>query len=126
MDGPVSKTAPKTGSKANAGAFKTGEDARRGHGLPGRSGRKPNWFAAECAKAAEDQVLPKCVKYLEEHELADDASAWKWAAEYVTNYGKGRPGQHLTLAEDPEAPISSPLAELTRALTRLATTSDAE
>lgn len=66
-------------------------------GTPGNpgGGRKPNKFVAECARAADEDVLPKCVAYLQTHNLADDAAAWKWAAEYVTNYGKGKPVQPI-------------------------------
>lgn len=76
--------------------FTPGHDPRRNVTKPG-PGRPPNWFAAKCGEIANELVLPECERYLREHTLADDAAAWRWAAQYVTDYGKGRPVQPVDL-----------------------------
>ena len=81
------KTAPKTGQ------FQKGTDARRGHGLPGRSGRKPNHFIAACSEATDAEVLPKVMAYLATGQ--PDDPAWRWCAEWVSEYGKRKPSQEV-------------------------------
>ena len=81
------KTAP------NSGAFRKGVDPRRGHGLPGRSGRKPNEFVERLSYLADEQVLPKVQAYLAKAE--PDDPAWRWCAEWVSEYGKRKPSQEV-------------------------------
>lgn len=94
----MSSTNGKTGRKSGAnGRFATGADPRRGVGKPGRSGRKPLAFVAACARLVDSQVLPKVEKYLAGKPNPSDP-AWRWCADYVTTYGKGKPPQQLTVA----------------------------
>ncbi len=90
-------------------------------GKPGRSGRKPIWFIGECEGLADEVVLPKIRDYLQE-KLPDDAG-WRWAAELVVGYAKGKVPQHITLANDEDRPLlTSPLDDLNSRLARIAVT----
>jgi hypothetical protein len=94
---------PKTGAKTG-GRFAKGPDERRGGGKAGRSGRKPDAFKAECERLADGVVLTKVRAYLNK-KSGDPADPWFWkCAEYVTQYGKGRPAQSVTLEQDEDAP----------------------
>jgi len=85
--------ADKTGAKSGPrpGTFRAGADPRRGHGLPGRSGRKPIEFKAECSDLTDAEVLPRIREYLRTADPSDQG--WRWAADWLANYGKGRPVQ---------------------------------
>jgi hypothetical protein len=72
----------KTGKK-NGGQFKKGFDPRRGHGLPGRSGRKPGDFIDWCQKVADD---PQAREVYEARNRAGDIKVLDLAASYA--YGK--------------------------------------
>ncbi len=92
------KTAP------NSGSFRKGVDSRRGGGKPGRSGRKPDDFKQACAALADNEVLSTVRAYLRSKKpSADDPWFWK-CAEYVTNYGKGKPAQSVIVGQDDDAP----------------------
>jgi hypothetical protein len=72
--------------------FSSGADARRGHGVKGRSGRKPDWLRQFC-----DDLLasPKC-KAAVKAILADKdhpAFAAMWKA--VGERGHGKPKQDV-------------------------------
>jgi hypothetical protein len=56
----AAKSAQKTGRKTGSrkpGTFLPGEDPRRGHGLPGRSGRKSDAFREELAAIRDEEGL---------------------------------------------------------------------
>ena len=72
-------TPPKTGDKT--GRFQAGEDARRGHGLPGRSGRKPSKIK-EVEGLAYGDALEKVAGYLRSQKGPTDRT-WKWCAEWI-------------------------------------------
>ena len=73
-------------------------------GKPGRSGRKPDAFKAECERLTDSQVLAKVTAYLQRKDTGP-ADPWWWkCAEYVTQYGKGKPAQAVTLSQDEDAP----------------------
>lgn len=82
-------------SGGNSGRFKKGADPRRAVGRKGVGGRKPLEFKAECARLADEEVLPKLAA-----KLADsnpDDPAWRWAAQTVLDYSKQKVGQNLTV-----------------------------
>jgi hypothetical protein len=87
------KTAPKT---LGGRPFAKGEDARRGGGKKGRSGRKPVYFIQACSDLTDDLVLPKVQAYLAQAKADPSDAAWRWCADYVTNYGKGKPTQPVS------------------------------
>lgn len=79
----------KTASKTPPGRpFQKGDDPRRGHGLPGRSGRPPNEFKQKMRElatgAAAEKYLEKCLNgdFGPKFFLA----AYSWVAEQ--GYGK--------------------------------------
>lgn len=86
---------PKTASKT-AGAFKKGNDPRRGHGKPGRSGRKPITFIAECGRITEE-ALPKIQRYMRTKGPGD--AGFRWAFDKLSSYGKGLPTQKLEVTK---------------------------
>lgn len=122
------------GTLVPSGAFKAGDDPRRGHGLPGRSGRRPAAFTLACqgisdrlqlaevaAKIAAGELGEKVVAGNGEIIYTDTKNSDRLAAiKLLWSYGYGAPPQTLTLDEDPETPILSPLVDLARQLTRLA------
>jgi hypothetical protein len=94
------KTAPKTVGRP----FVAGSDTRRGGGKPGRSGRKPDAFLAECERLTDAEVLAKVRAYLKRKDTGP-ADPWWWkCAEYVTGYGKGKPAQSVKVSQDEDAP----------------------
>jgi hypothetical protein len=86
------------------GRFQKGTDVRRGVGLKGRAGRKPDEFKAMCEAACDDVVLPKVLAYLKEQKAKPDDPWWWKCADYVTGYGKGKPAQSVTIKPDEDAP----------------------
>ena len=84
----------KTGG--NSGRFQKGDDPRRGAGKPGRSGRKTLEFKAECARLADEEVLPKLAQKIA--DSGPDDAAWRWAAEKVLDYSKQKIAQGVNLA----------------------------
>ncbi len=73
-------------------------------GKRGRSGRKTDDFKAACAALADNEVLATVTAYLRSKKpRADDPWFWK-CAEYVTNYGKGKPPQNVIVGQDDDAP----------------------
>jgi len=93
----------KTAKKAARGVpFAKGRDPRRGVGQPGRSGRKPLAFLAECELLADNTVLPKVDAYLRAADPSDPA--WRWCAQYVTEYSKQRPPAKVEVATPPPPP----------------------
>jgi hypothetical protein len=91
------KTAPKTSG------FQKGFDPKRGHGQPGRSGRKPDAFRAECARLCDGVLLLKLRAYVTEKEI--DAPGYKWAADRLLEYGKGKPIQYVAAPEDHDGDV---------------------
>jgi hypothetical protein len=61
--------------------------------VKGRSGRKPNGFVAECGRLTDEAVLPKVQAYLLKAKVEPSDPTWRWCADYVTGYGKGKPTQ---------------------------------
>ena len=72
--------------------FARGVDARRGHGVKGRSGRKPNWLREFC-----DDLLasPKCKQQVKEilNDKSHPAFATMWKA--VSDRAHGKPEQPI-------------------------------
>jgi hypothetical protein len=95
------KTAGKT---AGGVPFAKGPDPRRGVGLPGRSGRKPSEFVAECSRLTDDEVLPKVERYLRGKADPSDP-AWRWCASYVTDLSKPKPATDAKVNLTPVSPI---------------------
>ncbi len=77
----------------NGGAVVPGNPGNTG-GKPGRSGRKSNDFIAECAELANDLVLAKIRAHLA--IAGPEDPAWRWCADYVSGYGKGKPTQPVS------------------------------
>ena len=71
-----------------------GNPGNRG-GKPGRSGRKRMEFVEQCAALTDSAVLTRVRAYLKDAKNKPSDPAWRWCAEYVTNYGKGRPPQEV-------------------------------
>lgn len=72
---------------------------RRGNPGNKGGGRKTAAFAQECERLADQVVLAKVAAYLDAHDLGtnrDEDANWKWCADYVTGYGKGKPTQPLS------------------------------
>lgn len=101
-------TARKTGK--NTGRFQKGPDPRRGGGRKGRSGRKTLAFAEACAALADAVVLVKVTRYLGKKGADPSDPAWRWCAEYATNYGKGKPPQQVTVTGEDGGPVRFTLA----------------
>ena len=76
-----------TGVKTGNGHFMPGHDPRRGHGLKGRSGRKPDWIKDFCDDLLAD---PKCKAQvraiLRNKDHPAFATMWKAAGDRA--YGK--------------------------------------
>jgi hypothetical protein len=84
----------KTGSITGNGRFATGTDPRRGHGVKGRSGRKPNWLREFC-----DEMLasPKCKAQVKAilHDKTHPAFHHMWKAVGERAHGKpANPVEH--------------------------------
>lgn len=60
-------------------------------GKAGRSGRKPHAFVEACGRIVDNVVLPKVRSYLAAHSPAD--AGWRWCADKLMDYGKGKPAQ---------------------------------
>ncbi len=73
--------------------LKAGNPGNSG-GKKGRSGRKTLAFAAACAELTDGIVLSKVQRHLRARGPTDPA--WRWCAEYVTGYGKGKPVQPVS------------------------------
>jgi hypothetical protein len=69
-------------------------------GKKGRSGRKSNDFVAECGRLTDEYVLPKVMEYLRTHSPSGLDPTWRWCAEYVSGYGKGKPTQPVSGASN--------------------------
>lgn len=69
--------------------FAKGYDPRRGTGKPGRSGRKPIAFVAECERITDTLILPKLEQYVSSHSPDDEG--YRWAATKLLEYAKGKP-----------------------------------
>jgi hypothetical protein len=93
----------KTGSIT--GRFGPGHDPRRGHGLPGRSGRKGLDFIAHCRSLTDGVVIEKIGLYLQDPERGPADPAWRWCSEYVSRYVKVGPRQPIDGNED-KIPLS--------------------
>jgi hypothetical protein len=72
---PTEKTAPKTVGQP----FAKGSDPRRGHGKPGRSGRKPKAFLERCLAATEDDELWQSAKKKQPMSLLDLSASYTHA-----------------------------------------------
>jgi hypothetical protein len=80
-----------------------GNPGNRG-GAKGRSGRKPDWFKSECEALTDEEVLGKVRSYLRRKDTAPDDPYWWKCAEYVTQYGKGKPAQAVIHSQDEDSP----------------------
>jgi hypothetical protein len=81
------------------GSFRRGFDARRGHGLPGRSGRKSNGFKKLCARLLSD---PRAMRAIA--KIARDPrnpGACIQAQKFLASYALGLPHQSLELSARP-------------------------
>jgi hypothetical protein len=109
----------KTAGKTPRGRpFQKGDDERRGVGKPGRSGRRP--FAITLA-AQEITDKHDLLGVARDIALSAEKDSDRLAAiRLIVEYGYGRAPQHVTLANDAERPVTSPLDDLTRQLARLA------
>lgn len=89
----VQNSVENTVAGRNGGRLKRGNPGNKG------GGRKTLEFKAECARLADEEVLPKLAA-----KLADsnpDDPAWRWAAQTVLDYSKQKVTQTLTVgAED--------------------------
>jgi hypothetical protein len=86
------KTVDNTVSRPGLVPFKPGHDPRRGHGVKGRSGRKPNWLREFC----DDLLASPKTKAQVRDILADKshpAFATMWKA--VSDRAHGKPEQPL-------------------------------
>ena len=91
MDG-NGKTAANTARRLPGIPFASGADARRGHGVKGRSGRKPDWLRQFCDDLLASAACKKQVKEI----LADKshpAFATMWKA--VSERAHGKPEQPI-------------------------------
>lgn len=92
----------KSGHKS--GTFAEGDDPRRGKGPPkGSGGRPPNKFKQDCSDLTDTVILTKAQKYLRAKTPKDPA--WRWCAQFVADYGKGKPTQHLDVTSRHEETI---------------------
>ena len=89
----------------NGGATLIAGNPGNSGGKKGRSGRKPLAFAAACEALVDTVVLEKVSAYLHKARANPEHPAWRWCAEYVTNYGKGKPAQRVTLTGDEDEPL---------------------
>lgn len=84
----------KTGGKtANKGQFVKGADPRRGHGLKGRSGRKPNWLKEWCDDMLSDPASRQVVERAMRGEEIPATTIAMWKA--VADRAAGRPVQSV-------------------------------
>lgn len=95
------KTGDKTGRKP--GTFVKG-DPRAGHGVKGRSGRKPIDFIAECHALVDTHVLAACKVKLT--SMNADDPGWRWAAEYVSKYTKSEAPKRTVSEFDKDKPLT--------------------
>lgn len=84
--------------------LRPGNPGNRG-GKAGRSGRKSVAFKETCKALANGIVLAKVQAYLEQAKINPADPAWRWCADYVTNYGEGKPTQPVS-GDDTAAPIT--------------------
>lgn len=83
-------------SGVKSGTFQKGDDPRRGRGpAKGHGGRPPIVFKMACSDLTDNQVLPKVQTYLESTKADPSDSSWRWCAQFVADYGKGKPTQHV-------------------------------
>jgi hypothetical protein len=82
-------------NSARGKPFQKGADPRRAVGRKGVGGRKTLEFKAECARLADEDVLPKLARTLA--EAGPDDAAWRWAAEKVLDYSKQKVAQNVNL-----------------------------
>jgi hypothetical protein len=74
----------------NGGRLRRGNPGNRG------GGRKTLEFKAECARLADEEVLPKLAQKIA--DSGPDDAAWRWAAEKVLDYSKQKIAQGVNLA----------------------------
>jgi hypothetical protein len=90
------KTAKKTATTAAPGRpFVAGPDARRGHGLRGRSGRKPDAFKALCRELVSSPETLAAASAI----LTDPTHpAWPGTFKALAAYGYGAPSHTVALS----------------------------
>lgn len=88
------------GLRLENGKFAKGSNGGH-HGVKGRSGRKADPFIAECNRLIDDQVLPKMRTYLASASPED--VGFRWAADRLLEYGKGKPIQPVVQVDPEEA-----------------------
>jgi hypothetical protein len=124
----MAKQDPKTGTKTgpartmrspkSGAVVPTGAHPGNTGGKPGRSGRRP--FAITLA-AQEITDKHDLLGVARDIALSAEKDSDRLAAiRLIVEYGYGRAPQHVTLANDAERPVTSPLDDLTRQLARLA------
>ena len=92
-------------SRPNSGQFPKGGPQGPGRGPEkGNGGRPPNEFALRCAHLTETVVLNKVTAYLAKDDIEPNDAAWRWCAEYVTEYSKGKPVP-IMQAEETDEPV---------------------
>ena len=114
----MAKNGAQNGRRSN-GTYVKGTNGGAG-GQPGRSGRKPIEFKAECARIALEE-LPRIAEYLAKHK-PDDAG-YRWAYDRMSDYGLGKPTQVVTHQGDADQPIEVSVEhrqELARRVDRIA------
>lgn len=94
-------------------------------GKPGRSGRKSNIFIERCHELADTEVLDAVVAYFAKakkhraNPLTGPADpAWRWCAEYVSQYCKSKAPQKQEVSGG-DAPIRFELDLQAASLARL-------
>lgn len=82
------------GKTARGRPFTRGKDPRRGHGKPGRSGRKPEEFKRWCGEQLHDKRKRQAIsQVLGNADHPHFAKMWIW----IASYGADRPPEELTL-----------------------------
>lgn len=83
--------------------FQKGHDPRRGHGVKGRSGRKPDGFKDLARSILNDKKTLEAVR-----KVAQDPENRGFATivKMLAGYAEGLPAQRVKLSTDEEAPLT--------------------
>lgn len=103
-------------SPRNGAECPTGADVPGAGGKKGKSGRKTLEFKRECEHLTDAEVLEKVRAYLEGCPRIPSEPAkfavFKWCAEYVTQYARGKPPTVVRLPTLPPAEPDDDLESL--------------